>query len=61
MNVLDNIPLATIKSLVFDVLVVIAYLDNKITFDQAAIAFGIGNAGVGVLGYARATSGKGVK
>jgi hypothetical protein len=61
MSFLDNIPLATLKSLAFDVCIIVAYINNTITFEQAAIALGATNLGVGALGIARAKSGKGVK
>lgn len=56
-----NLPRATIIADVVIVLVVIAYLQGTISFEEAILALGAGTAGAGVLGHARNGSGRGVK
>ncbi len=61
MNALDNLPLASLAFVAGIVVVVIAYISNDVTVDQALTDLGILGAGTGVLGYARAQSGKGTR
>lgn len=61
MKFLDNLPLASIISLAAVVIVVVAYISNDLTVDQALKALGYSVGGVGVLGIARAASNKGVR
>jgi hypothetical protein len=58
---LDNLPIATILSLVAVVVVVIGYIRNDLTLEEALVALGAATGGAGVLGVARAQSGKGVR
>lgn len=58
---LDNLPIATILSLVAVVVVVIGYIRNDLTIEEALVALGAATGGAGVLGVARAQSGKGVR
>ena len=58
---LDNLPIATILSLVAVVVVVIGYIRNDLTIGEALVALGAATGGAGVLGVARAQSGKGVR
>ena len=60
-DTLDHVPLATLSFLVIAVLTVIAYLNGTVTYEQAVAAVSAGGVGTGVLGYARAQSGKGLK
>lgn len=61
MNVLDKLPLATIIALVSIVIVVIAYLNDDLSIQDALVSLGALTGGAGVLGIARAQSGKGVR
>ncbi len=61
MGILDNVPLATITFLAGVVLVAIAAINNNITLDEALKDLGALGAGTGLLGVARAASGKGIK
>jgi hypothetical protein len=61
MSILDDLPLATIVSIVAIVVTVIAYLNNDISFEDAMTALGVGVGGAGLLGIARAQSGKGTR
>lgn len=58
---LMDLPHATIIADVVVVLVIVAYLQGTITFEQAIIALGAGTTGAGFLGIARNGSGRGVK
>jgi len=60
-SVLDNLPLATLLTLGAAALAFVAYLNNDLTVFEALAAFGITTGGAGVLGKARADSGKGVR
>ncbi len=61
MSFLDNLPLATIITVVGLVGAVIALINKSIDFEQFMISIGALSGGAGVVGIARAQSGKGVK
>ena len=61
MSILDNLPLASIVSIVSIVLAVIAYVNGDLSIEEAFLAVGAVTGGSGVLGVARAQSGKGVR
>lgn len=58
---LDDLPIATLISIVAVVVVVIGYIRNDLTIEEALVALGAATGGAGVLGVARAQSGKGVR
>lgn len=58
---LDSIPMATLLSVAAVVVVVIAYVSNDISVDQALIALGVATGGAGILGHARNGAGRGLK
>lgn len=60
-SILDDIPLASVSFVVGIVLTVIAYLNGTLSYDDAIKAVSALGVGTGVLGYARAKSGKGTK
>ncbi len=60
MSVLDNLPIATIVTLVGIVGAIIALANGSIEFQEFMTSIGVLSGGAGVLGYARAQSGKGV-
>ncbi len=61
MSFLDNLPLATIITVVGLVGAVIALINKSIDFEQFMISIGAVSTGAGVVGVARAQSGKGVR
>ncbi len=61
MSFLDQLPLATIITVVGLVGAVIALINKSIDFEQFMISIGALSGGAGVVGIARAQSGKGVK
>lgn len=61
MAFLDNIPLASILAIAGIVGALIALVVGDIEFDQFMLAIGATTGGAGVLGVARAQSGKGVR
>ena len=61
MSVLDQLPVATLISIAAIIGGIIALVNNSITFEQFMLAIGATVGGSGVLGVARAQSGKGVK
>lgn len=61
MKVLDNLPIATLVTLAGIVGAIIALINNSIDFDQFMVSIGALAGGAGVLGYARAQSGKGTR
>ena len=60
MSILDNLPVATLVALASIVVVVVACINNTMTVQEGLIALGAVAGGSGVLGIARAQSGKGV-
>jgi hypothetical protein len=61
MSFLDNVPLATLVALASIVIIVIGYASNDIDLDSALLALGAVLGGSGVVGIARAQSGKGIR
>lgn len=61
MSFLDDIPVATLVTLVGIVGAVIALINHSIDFDQFMVSIGALAGGAGVLGVARAQSGRGLK
>ncbi len=61
MSFLDQLPLATIIAVAGIVGGIIALANHSITFEQFMISIGALSGGAGVVGVARAQSGKGVK
>ncbi len=61
MSFLDQLPLATIITVVGLVGAVIALINNSVTFEQFMVSIGALSGGAGVVGIARAQSGKGVR
>lgn len=61
MRLLDDLPLASIVALVSIVLVVIGYLGDDLSLEDALTSLGAVLGGTGVVGLARAASGKGVR
>ncbi len=61
MSFLDNLPLATIITVVGLVGAVIALINKSIDFEQFMVSIGALSGGAGVVGIARAQSGKGVR
>ncbi len=61
MSFLDQLPLATIITVVGLVGAVIALINKSIDFEQFMISIGALSGGAGVVGIARAQSGKGVR
>jgi len=58
---LDNLPLASLISVVSVIVIVIAYIRNDLSIEDALVSLGAATGGAGVLGIARAQSGKGVR
>lgn len=58
---LDNIPMATIISIVSIPLIFLGYLNGDLSIESAFVSLGVISGGAGVLGIARAQSGKGMK
>ncbi len=61
MSFLDDLPLATLVSIASIVIVVIAYISNELNVQDALVALGAVLGGTGVVGLARAQSGKGTR
>lgn len=61
MKTLDDLPLATLLTIGGAILAFVAYLNNDLSVFEALAAFGIVAGGSGVVGKARADSGKGVR
>ena len=61
MTFLDNLPLGTIITLVGIVGAIIALANGSIDFETFMVAIGANSAGAGVIGIARAQSGKGIR
>lgn len=61
MSFLDDAPVATITFLAGVVLTIIAYISNDVNFQDALVALGALGGGTGALGYARASSNKGIR
>ena len=61
MTWLDNLPVATIIALAAIIGGIIALANGSIDFDQFLVGIGASTAGAGVLGKARADSGKSVR
>ena len=61
MNILDNLPVATIVTLVGIVGALIALINGSIDFEQFMVSIGALSGGAGVVGIARAQSGKGLR
>lgn len=59
LDFLDHLPVATLAFLVGAVGSVIALANGSIDYQQFLVGLGVLGGGVGVLGYARAQSGKG--
>jgi len=59
-STLDNLPLASIIAIVSIALAVVAYLNGDLSIQDAFLAVGAVNGGAGILGIARAQSGKGL-
>lgn len=58
---LDDLPIATLISIASIILAVIAYVSGDLSIEEAFLAVGAATGGSGVLGVARAQSGKGVR
>jgi hypothetical protein len=58
---LDNVPLATVLSIIGSALATIAYFNGDLTIFEALAAWGVVNVGAGQLGVARNGSGRGTK
>ncbi len=58
---LDNLPIATIVTLVGIAGAIYALIAGSIDFQQFMVSIGALSGGAGVLGIARAQSGKGVR
>ena len=61
MSFLDNMPVATLISMAAIIGGIIALINGSIDFEQFMVAIGATVGGSGVLGVARAASGKGIK
>lgn len=58
---LDDLPIGTLIALSSIVLAIIGYLSGDLSITDAFLAVGAVNGGAGVLGIARAQSGKGIR
>lgn len=58
---LDNVPVATPTFLIVAALIIIAYISNDLSIDEALIAFGVNGLGAGAIGHARNGAGRGLK
>jgi hypothetical protein len=58
-DVLDDAPVGTLLTIAVAVVIVIAYISNDLSVFEALLALGAGTTGAGVIGKARADSGKG--
>lgn len=61
MTFLDNLPVATLVTIAGIIGALIALANGSIDFQAFLIGIGALSGGAGALGYARATSGKGVR
>ncbi len=61
MSFLDNVPLATVITVAAIIGAIIALINNSITFEQFMVSIGAATGGAGVVGIARAQSGKGIR
>jgi hypothetical protein len=61
MNVLDHLPVATLTFLAGLVLIVLGYISNDVTFNDAFKDVLFLGGGSGGIGYVRNQAGKGVK
>jgi hypothetical protein len=61
MNLLDNLPLASLLTVAAIVGGVIALIQGEVSFEEFLISLGAFTGGAGLLGVARAQSGKGVR
>lgn len=59
--ILDDLPVATLTFLAGVVLVVVAYLNDTINFDDAMQSVLFLGGGSGAIGYVRNQAGKGLK
>lgn len=58
---IDKIPMATVISLASIIIVIIGYISNDLTVEQALVAIGASLGGAGALGFARNGSGRGMR
>lgn len=58
---LDNVPVATLTFLVSVALVVIAYISNDLSIEDAFVCLGLAGGGAGAIGHARNGAGRGVR
>ena len=61
MSFLDNLPIATIVTLAGIVGAIIALINGSIDFQEFMVSIGALAGGAGVLGVARAQSGRGLR
>lgn len=61
MSFLDNLPMASIITIAGIIGAIVALVNNSIDFETFMISIGAVTAGSGVVGVARAQSGKGVR
>ena len=61
MSFLDSLPLATIITVVGLIGAIIALINKSIDFEQFMVSIGALSGGAGVVGIARAQSGKGTR
>jgi hypothetical protein len=60
MHFLDDVPMATLVFIVGSILIVIGYIDNTVSFDEAFKSLLFLGGGSGALGYVRNQAGKGI-
>lgn len=58
---LSGLPLGTLIAIAAIVGAIIALINHSIDFEQFLVGIGAGTGGAGLLGVARAQSGKGIK
>lgn len=58
---LDDIPLASFSFIAGVIIIVLGYLNNDLTVDQALIAAGAIGGGAGAIGHARNGAGRGMR
>jgi hypothetical protein len=61
MDILDDLPVATLTYIAGIVLAVVGYVSNDINLQEAFIALGVLGGGTGAIGYVRNQAGKGVR
>lgn len=61
MSLLDNLPLGTLISIAGIVLAILGYLGDDLTYLEALAGVGVTSGGGGLIGTARAQSGKGIR